>query len=223
MSNKWQRLRGRSGQSMAVHGDSGMTLPELLISVVITGLIVSTLGMATTVILRQSDNSGGRANNARSEQNINLWMPTDLASAEVVDKLPGSKPCGPNPPTGPTLPACPPGVELRGSNALMLVWHGRQYVGAPTNRIVDTVTAVSYRIIREATGEFRMYRVECHSSDGAMAVCATQVVLRNLDAPPDTIEWIDGVTAPTWVMTVTDALLPDDISGAGEEIGRAHV
>jgi len=218
MSDKWQRLRGRSVQGLPVHGDKGMTLPELLISVAITGLIVSTLGMATTVILRQSDNSGGRANNARSEQNINLWMPTDLASAETVDKLPGSKPCGPNPPAGPTLPACPPDVDLRGSNALMLVWKGRQYVGAPTNRIVDTVTAVSYRVVREATGEFRMYRVECHSADGAMAVCSSQVVLRELDAPPDTIAWVDGVTAPTWVMTVTDALLPEDISGAGDVV-----
>jgi len=205
---------------MAVHGDKGMTLPELLISIAITGLIVSTLGMATTVILRQSDNSEGRANNARSEQNINLWMPTDLASAEVVDKLPGAKPCGYVLSTDPprTLAACPPGVDLRGSNALMLVWKGRQYVGAPTNRIVDTVTAVSYRVVRETTGEFRMYRLQCDSADGAMAVCSSQVVLRELDAPPATVDWIEGVTPPTWVMTVTDALLPEDISGVGDEV-----
>ena len=95
MSDKWRRLRGR-----AVHGttaqDKGMTLPEVLIAIAITGLVASTLAMATTVILRQTDNTEGRANNARSEQNINLWMPTDLASAETVDKQPKSLPCGPN-------------------------------------------------------------------------------------------------------------------------------
>ena len=216
MSDKWRRLRGR-----AVHGtaaqDKGMTLPEVLIAIAITGLVASTLAMATTVILRQTDNTEGRANNARSEQNINLWMPTDLASAETVDKQPKSLPCGPNAPDGPAFPACPPGAELRGSNALLLTWTGRVYDDA-TNSIVDTLTVVSYRVVKEADGEFRLYRVQCYSVAGAMATCQSLVVLRDLDPPPDTVEWIEGVTPATWVMTVTDALLADDISGAGDVV-----
>ena len=218
MSDKWRRLRGR-----AVHGtaaqDKGMTLPEVLIAIAITGLVASTLAMATTVILRQTDNTEGRANNARSEQNINLWMPTDLASAETVDKQPKSMPCGPNSPDGPAFPApaCPPGVELRGSNALLLTWTGRVYDDT-TNSIVDTLTVVSYRVVKEADGEFRLYRVQCYSLAGAMATCQSLVVLRDLDPPPDTVEWVEGVTPATWVMTVTDALLADDISGAGDEV-----
>ncbi len=62
-----------------------MTLPELLISIVITGMVMAGLMAAATVMLRQVDNTEGRTNNARSEQNINLWMPTDLTSAESVD------------------------------------------------------------------------------------------------------------------------------------------
>ena len=83
-----------------------MTLPEVTISVVITGIVVATMSMATTVILRQMDNTEGRTNNARSEQSVGLFMPTDLSSAEIVATDPTAMPCGPT-------PACPPVGEPR--------------------------------------------------------------------------------------------------------------
>ena len=189
-----------------------MTLPELLISMVITGMVMAGLMAAATVMLRQVDNTEGRTNNARSEQNINLWMPTDLTSAESVDKLPGSVPCG-----GVLQGACPPGVDLRGSNALMLAWSGKEYDNA-SNTVVKTLTVVSYRVVREDSGEFRLYRVACVSIDLAQATCTTMVVLRELDPPPLTVEWRPGVTVPSWVISVTDALFAEDVSGVGDEV-----
>lgn len=211
MSDKWNRLRGRAANHARTQHDKGMTLPEVLIAIAITGLVASTLAMVTTVVLRQTDNTMGRSNNARSEQNINQWMPTDLSSAESVDKLPGSMPCGT------PLPACPPGAELRGSNALMLTWHGRQYDNG-SNSVVDTLTVVSYRVVQEASGEFRLYRVQCTSINGATMTCTSLVVLRELNPPPADVTWVPGVTPASWVMTVTDALLADDTSGAGDVV-----
>src|SRR4029079_3805891 len=65
------------------HRDSGMTLPELLVSVTLTGILMSSLALATNVMLSNHDNTLGRANNARSEQNVGLFMPTDLAYSEA--------------------------------------------------------------------------------------------------------------------------------------------
>src|ERR1043165_3407772 len=81
--------------------DAGMTLPELLISVTLTGVLMSSLALATNVMLSNRNNVLGRANNARSEQNVGFFMPTDLASSEVEDTDPAAQPCGPT-------PACPP-------------------------------------------------------------------------------------------------------------------
>jgi prepilin-type N-terminal cleavage/methylation domain-containing protein len=211
MSDKWNRLRRRAANSARAQHDEGMTLPEVLIAIAITGLVASTLAMVTTVILRQTDNTNGRTNNARSEQNINQWMPTDLSSAESVDKLPGSKPCGA------PLPACPTNAELRGSNALMLTWHGRVYDNG-SNSMVDSLTVVSYRVVQETSGEFRLYRVQCTSINNAAMTCTSLVVLRNLNPPPADVTWVPGTTPASWVMTVTDALLADDTHGAGDAV-----
>src|SRR3954447_7459606 len=83
------------------HRDSGMTLPELLVSVTLTGILMSSLALATNVMLSNHDNTLGRTNNSRSEQNVGLFMPTDLASSESEDTDPAAQPCGPT-------PACPP-------------------------------------------------------------------------------------------------------------------
>ena len=104
----------------AQHADSGMTLPELLISIMVTGTLVAAMAVATTVILRQADNSEGRLNNTRSEQSVGLWMPADLASAEDVSTEPNASPCEPPWAPGP----CPSNVNVGGSNALLLQWNG---------------------------------------------------------------------------------------------------
>lgn len=205
-------LRSRLLARRSRRRDAGMTLPEVTISVAITGIVVATMSMATTVILRQMDNTEGRSNNARSEQNVSLSMPADLSSAEIVDTAAASVPCGPT-------PACPVGLDLSGSNALMLTWTGSVF-DSGANAVVPTKTVVSYRV-KEVNGEFQMVRIECYSVNGGTASCESRVVLRDLEPPPAGTEWIPGVTSPSWIMTVSQAAAPDDTSGPGDTVPAA--
>jgi prepilin-type N-terminal cleavage/methylation domain-containing protein len=111
--------------------DAGFTLPELLITVAVFGLVVVVLAAAITVVLRNHAAADGRLNVARGEQSIDTWMPADLASVNLaakpaadpgdppdpyglmtgydpVDQATASTPCGGGWP-------CPGGLDLTGS------------------------------------------------------------------------------------------------------------
>jgi hypothetical protein len=182
-----------------------MTLPEVLVAMTVTGLVAASLAMASSVLLRQTDNTQGRSNNARSEQNVGVYMPGDLASAEQVDTLPGAVPCGPS-------PACPSTADVSGSNALMLTWTGQEFDTA-TNSVISTISRVSYRVT-VVSGEYRMLRVECSGPVGATPTCETRTVLRNLEPPPAGTTFVPGETAPAWVVSVSQAAAPDDTSSS---------
>ncbi|MSW21192.1 MAG: prepilin-type N-terminal cleavage/methylation domain-containing protein, partial [Actinobacteria bacterium] len=74
--------------------DRGMTLVELLVSVAVLGIVGSVVAAAVIIVFRQIGNTQGRTEVARSEQNVSLWLPADLSSAESVDTKPESTPCG---------------------------------------------------------------------------------------------------------------------------------
>ena len=184
--------------------DAGMTLPEVLIAVMVTGVLVAAMATATQVVLRQSDNTTGRVNNARSEQSVGIWMPADLASAEEVDTSPGASPCGTQ---------CPTSVNVTGSNSLMLSWTG-QIAGETTS--IPTRTSVSYRYIQDGE-EWEIIRVECPSVGGGAPTCHQVTVLHDVLPPPAGTEYYPGETSPTWVMLVTLAIDPADPGdGSGE-------
>ncbi|MEQ1874537.1 MAG: vWA domain-containing protein [Ilumatobacteraceae bacterium] len=182
-----------------------MTLPEVMVSVTVTGMLVAAMATATSVILAQADNSEGRINNARSEQAVGIWMPTDLASAEDVNTDAGASPCG-------TL--CPPNVNVGGSNTLMLTWTGS--IEGETSA-VPTQTTVSYRYVEDVDSEWQIIRVECYSVNGGAPTCSQVVMLHDVAAPPPGIEYYPGVTPPVWVMLVT---LATDPAAAGDGTGE---
>jgi hypothetical protein len=184
-----------------------MTLPEVLVAMTVTGLVAASLAMASSVLLRQTDNTSGRSNNARSEQNVGVYMPGDLASAEQVDTTPGAMPCGPS-------PACPASADTSGSNALMLTWTGQEFDVA-TNAVINTVTKVSYRVT-VVSGEYRLLRVECSGAVGMTLTCETRTVLRKLEPPPPGVTFVPGETSPTWVVSVSQAAAPDDTNSDTE-------
>ena len=186
-----------------------MTLPEVLVSVTVTGMLVAAMATATSVILAQADNSRGRINNARSEQSVGIWMPNDLSSAEIVDTTAGASPCG---------TVCPPNVNVGGSNALMLTWTG--WVAGATEAI-PTLTTVSYRYIQTVDLEWQIIRVACYSENSAPPTCTQVVVLHDVPGPPPGVEYYAGVTSPTWVLLVTLATDPsapgDGTTAPGED------
>jgi hypothetical protein len=182
-----------------------LTLPELLIAVTVTGVLVAAMATATSVIIDQSTNTDGRLNNSRSEQQVGLWVPADLASAENVTTDPAASPCG---------TVCPPNIVIGGSNALMLSWTG--FIAGATAP-VPTLTTVSYRYQENAAGEFEVVRIACVSVNGAAPTCEILTLLHNVDPPPVGTPWQPGVTKPTWVMEVgiaTDPAAPDPGSGS---------
>ncbi len=70
----------------ALVADRGMTLPELLIAVAVHRADHDrALERSIIVTMRQSDNTEGRLNVARGEQNVDMYLPDDLASAESID------------------------------------------------------------------------------------------------------------------------------------------
>ena len=184
--------------------DRGMTLIEVLVSISLTGTLVAAMAMATSVLLGQVDNTRGRINNTRSEQSVDTWMPTDLASAENVNTTANASPCG---------ATCPSNVNVGGSNTLMLSWTGS--IPGQTAPI-PTSTNVSYRYIQTATLEWQIIRVGCYSVNSAPATCSQAVVLHDVTAPPPGIEYYAGVTQPVWVMLVT---LATDPAAPGSGLG----
>ncbi len=206
MSTRLQPARRR----LRIHRrlDEGMTLPEVLISMVLMGTLLTALVAATTVVVRQQDNSRGRLNNSRSEQNVGIWLPSDLASAEDVDPLPTASPCG---------TACPPNVNVGGSNALMLSWTGSI---ANDFETVPTRTTVSYRYV-EVDGEFQIIRVKCVTINGGPPTCDQVVVLHDVSPPPPGQTWDPPNTSPTWVFVVRLALNPLDTSDAPDDTAPA--
>ncbi len=167
--------------------DPGMTLPEVLISVVVIGLLATVLGAAITTVLRTERGAEGRLNVARAEQNVALWLPADLSSATDAADEPGLSPCG--------APSCPGVGALGGSNALMLTWPEPP----------DTSVAYIYRPAADGV-TYEIARVECPGGP-----CSSVVVLRDLAGPPHS-EFVPGVTeVPPSVFDVTVPLAADAV------------
>lgn len=198
-----------------------MTLPELLVSITVMGLIVTVLSSAVIVTLRQQSSTEGRLNVARAEQSVSMWMPADLASAQAVHTDPDKSPCG--------AITCPVGIDLsQGSNVVMMTWS----VDANSNG-EGLLTNVAYHFAPSADGvTYELSRIECsrpYTKDAAGApvlqgswTCTSRVVLRDLDGPPNDefgnmVPFVPGVTSPTWVIRVTEPLAPDAVAGAGDD------
>ncbi len=191
--------------------DRGLTLPELLITISILGIVVTVLSSAVIVSLQQQDNTEGRLNVARDEQAIGFVMPSDLASASDWTTAPQATPCG-------GAQVCD-GIDLsNGSNVLLLSW-------ATEENGVVTETNVSYHFAPSGDGStYVLSRVECTSVDGAAWSCRSRVVMRDLPGPPAGAAFLPGVqngadcdgvvecTKPDWVIVVSEPLAPDAIT-----------
>jgi hypothetical protein len=167
-----------------------MTLPEVLVSITVSAILLGAMSSAIVVVTQQTDNNEGRINNSISEQSINYWMPGDLASAEEVYPKAEEVPCFPAEP-------CLPDYTI-GSNALLLVWTGTEIVGGvPT----DMTTRVSYRYGQDSDGSWVVVRVQCQKIGAAPQSCTRLTVLRDVDPPPG--EWKAGTTLAEWALKVS--------------------
>lgn len=61
--------------------DRGFTLPELLVAMMVSGILVSALAMAFSVIVRSQTGSQQRIAESKDVTFVQTWLPTDLSSA----------------------------------------------------------------------------------------------------------------------------------------------
>lgn len=183
--------------------DAGMTLPELLITVSLMGLIVTVLAMSVIVTLRQAPGTQDRVDLARQEQSINFDMPKDLASAESIDTTASASPCG---------TSCPSNVALDGSNAVLLTWTATRPNSSGTGTVTVTTNVSYYFGPSDEPGRFELRRVECTSTDGGAWTCDVRAVLSDLDGPPGGAPFQPGFTEPTWIIQVSQPLKADAVN-----------
>ncbi|MCB0999322.1 MAG: VWA domain-containing protein [Acidimicrobiales bacterium] len=170
--------------------DAGLTLVELIVTVMLLGLVVSSLTAAVIVMVREQDNSAGRLNVARSETSVATWLPGDLASAETVDVSAGASPCG---------TSCPASAVTGGSNAIMLSWTSLE--AGRTDAVVSQIN-VSYRYVQQGDS-YDLVRVQCLRVGGAPWTCENLVVIRDMLPPPGDVTFVPGSTSPSWVLQVS--------------------
>lgn len=177
--------------------DGGFTLPELVITVFVVGVVMATLSSIMVIVMRQQTSSEGRFNASRSEQALGMWMPADLASAQAVDTAPGARPCG---------PGCTTGTSGEGSNMVMLSWQTMVAPGAPPTM---KTTNVSYRYVQRG-GVWMVTRVQCDRTTGGSWSCGEKIVSRSIAAPPTGTVFTAGTTYPSWAIGVSQPMDPID-------------
>lgn len=169
-----------------------MTLPEVLISITLMGLLATVLSGAITVTLRQATSTEGRANVARAESSIDTWLPADLASTDVnntalpaVELDPAATPCG----------TCA-GLDFTdGTNALQLAWES-----------AGRITKVQYQYI-DVGGEWQLRRISCVGTKQ----CTVTTVLHDLKAPANPSTFDPKAGLPPGILDVGGADIDDDL------------
>lgn len=81
--------------------DAGMTLVELLVATMISGLLATAIAAAFTVGVRTTDTANQRLAGSQGAQLATSYFPTDVESATTV--TPGGTPCTGGTPTVATL------------------------------------------------------------------------------------------------------------------------
>ena len=121
--------------------DLGFTLPELLISLVITSLVVGVIALTISVSYRTLPDVTDRADSAVAVQGITTWLPPDVDSTEPDRFF-----------TDPARPSGCAGVDP-GQNMLHLGW-SETFAGVTTNYVAN------YRFVVDGTVG-RIVRVTC--------------------------------------------------------------
>ena len=182
--------------------DRGMTLVELLITVTILGIIMTSLSAAMIVILRTEQPIKDHLSESKDITFLQAWIPNDLASASSRNIDPMYQPS-----TRTTLP---------GTNVLTLDRADISTSGVTTNYVV------SYRYV-QVRDEWQLQRYEIRNVGLATQTITKVGVAHQLASPPPT--W-NPTQSPTHAVSVTSrnqvVLRPigEDVQvtfGSGEE------
>lgn len=123
--------------------DRGLTLTELLITIAVTGIVITVLAGATTTFLRNQHSASDRVDQTRGLQQLVNFFPRDVSSAQIISVTSGES-CG----TG-------------GSPILSLAW---------SEQFGDDQVAVQVTYRESTEAENTLTRFSCHSGGPASPV-----------------------------------------------------
>jgi prepilin-type N-terminal cleavage/methylation domain-containing protein len=176
--------------------DRGFTLPEVLISMMISGILIVSITMAFTTVLRAQEQAGDRLAESKDITFVQTWVPVDLASALATfdassdDQLLADLAAA-NPPM--SIRALQPGeAGLPGINVLTVV---RPDLEAGSG----VYYLVSYRY-HEVNGVWRVSRFEIRNPGTVNESIKSVGVAHEVPAPPP--GW-DPTTPPRHAVEVT--------------------
>jgi hypothetical protein len=159
-----------------VRRDEGVTMVELLVSIVITGTIIGSIALAFSVILSTNSPALARISESKDVTFVQTYLPLDLASA-----------------VAPTTAEASAGMKAINDEASYMPVPGLPGTNAVTVRRVDVSTGekywVSYRYVQDGA-EWVLLRYEIRGANTTVRTVATE-----LAAPPE--GWVAGVDKPT--------------------------
>ena len=178
-------------QSTSTRRDAGFTLPELLIAMMISGILVVSISMAFTTVLRTQSQATDRLAESKDITFVQTWLPVDLSSAIDSFSMVGE------PELHAALAAATPpmayNATLPGVNVLTVIRPDLE-AGAGVYYLV------AYRY-HEVNGSWQLSRFEIRNPGTAAEVVRTVGVAHQIPAPP--ADWDPLTQQPTFAVEVT--------------------
>lgn len=143
--------------------DRGMTLVEMLVTVTILGVIMSSLTAAVVVMLRTEAPTRDRIAESKDVTFLQAWIPTDLASAVSRNIEPTHQPAS--------------AIVLPGTNVITIT--RPDLSGSATTRYIT----ISYRYVNDGD-EWQLRRYEIRDPNGPNPKVTPVGVAHELIAPP---------------------------------------
>jgi prepilin-type N-terminal cleavage/methylation domain-containing protein len=171
--------------------DAGFTLPELLIAMMISGILVVSISMAFTTILRTQGQATDRLAESKDITFVQTWMPVDLSSA--LNRYTQVDEAALKAELAAFTPPMAYNAVLPGVNVLTVIRPDLE-AGAGTYYLV------AYRYHQAPDGTWQISRYEIRNPGTASEVVKVVGVAHEIPAPPP--EW-DGTTPPTHAVEVT--------------------
>jgi prepilin-type N-terminal cleavage/methylation domain-containing protein len=191
MSRPVEHSRTAVAQPSRTGRDDGFTLPELLIAMMISGILIVSISMAFTTVLSTQSQATDRLAESKDITFVQTWLPVDLSSAlasysEVDEATLLAELAAFSPPMA--YNATLPGVNV------MTVIRPDLEAGSGTYYLV------AYRYHQTADGSWQISRFEIRNPGTASEIVKTVGVAHEIPAPPP--EW-DGTTPPVHAVEVT--------------------
>lgn len=175
--------------------DAGLTLPEILISITISGMLIVAISVAFSVMLRSEGGATTRLAVSKDVTFIQTWLPLDLSSALETTDSPAEADVKA---TLANLPAPIPNMayngDLPGTNVITIV--------RPDLERSYRYYVVAYRYA-QVGDEWQLMRYEIRNPGGPDEDIKVVGVAHELPPPEDMDTWVDGTERPTHAVTVT--------------------